>query len=103
MEIPTVSEWLSSQDEQSEDRWLSRRERKAGRREADSCELCCNDNGERTLCFDHCHTTGTFRGWLCSHRNSALGFARDDPALLRRMAEYLESHQRRIDESQPKR
>jgi hypothetical protein len=34
--------------------------------------------------------TGSFRGWLCDTCNSALGFANDDPALLRRMARYIE-------------
>jgi hypothetical protein len=29
---------------------------------------------------------------LCHHCNCALGMARDDPALLRAMADYIESH-----------
>jgi hypothetical protein len=51
------------------------------------CETGC---GREALCLDHCHLTGAFRGWLCSQCNSALGFARDEPALLRALAAYLE-------------
>jgi hypothetical protein len=40
---------------------------------------------------DHCHTTGRVRGILCKCCNVALGFARDNPATLRRLAEYLEA------------
>lgn len=51
------------------------------------CEIC-GDGGK--LCLDHDHTTGRFRGWLCSWCNSALGHARDNPDTLRKLAEYLE-------------
>lgn len=66
------------------------------------CELCasplefgtfCKDGMQRTSAVvDHCHTTGKFRGILCSVCNVSLGKAGDDPALLRRMADYLEKH-----------
>ena len=41
---------------------------------------------------DHDHATGKVRGILCHYCNTALGKANDDPALLRKMAEYLEKH-----------
>jgi hypothetical protein len=39
---------------------------------------------------DHCHRTQKVRGVLCRPCNLALGFARDVPATLRRLADYLE-------------
>ena len=52
------------------------------------CEAC-GRAAARTV-WDHDHITGKFRGWLCNGCNSALGFAYDDPATLRALAEYLE-------------
>ena len=45
---------------------------------------------KRRLCLDHDHTTGAFRGWLCSRCNRALGFVLDSPERLRKLADYLE-------------
>lgn len=45
---------------------------------------------QHTLSIDHCHTTGKVRGILCSHCNRAIGLLGDDPATLRRAADYLE-------------
>jgi hypothetical protein len=42
--------------------------------------------------FDHCHTTGRFRGWLCRNCNVTLGLVGDDPNKLRALADYLEKH-----------
>lgn len=55
------------------------------------CEICGQNNTNRALHFDHCHTTGRFRGWLCHHCNTGLGAARDNPDILRRMIAYLEA------------
>lgn len=41
---------------------------------------------------DHCHITGHVRGILCNGCNRALGYARDDPTVLRAMADYIERH-----------
>lgn len=54
------------------------------------CDLCGSDRGERKLVVDHCHDTGANRGVLCSNCNVALGQFKNDPALMRRAAEYIE-------------
>lgn len=59
----------------------------AGSPKPSNCEVCGSD---KRICFDHCHATGLFRGWICNTCNSLLGIAKDSPALLRSLAEYLE-------------
>ncbi|MFE7744402.1 endonuclease VII domain-containing protein [Nocardia sp. NPDC057455] len=58
------------------------------------CEICGGPpNGRGGLHVDHCHTTGKIRGLLCNSCNVSIGHFRDDPAILRRAADYLEFHQ----------
>lgn len=55
------------------------------------CAICGNINRhERSLFIDHDHNTLEVRGLLCRNCNVVLGCAHDNPALLRRAAEYLE-------------
>lgn len=55
------------------------------------CAICqASDPGGRGWHADHDHATNVFRGVLCSGCNTALGFLKDNPALLRRAADYLE-------------
>ena len=58
------------------------------------CAVCrCTEPG--TIIgwhVDHCHATGKIRGILCHHCNVALGAAKDDPARLRALADYVEKH-----------
>jgi len=60
------------------------------------CDLCgqpptgVKKNGRpRVLAIDHCHTSGEFRGLLCTACNLGLGMFRDDPDLMRRAADYV--------------
>lgn len=64
----------------------------AGRPRPFVCDICEQPNSRRSdvIAFDHCHKHGHFRGWLCDRCNISLGAAKDDPDLLRKMAEYLE-------------
>lgn len=54
----------------------------------DVCEICARAPSA-ALHFDHDHTTGLFRGWLCGACNKALGLFRDDPDRLLAAAAYL--------------
>lgn len=51
------------------------------------CAGCRRLVGE--FCVDHDHVTGRVRGLLCRPCNFALGHVSDDPATLRRLADYL--------------
>ena len=54
------------------------------------CWICGSEpHPVQGLAVDHCHATGRVRGMLCHSCNKALGFFKDDPALLRRAADYL--------------
>lgn len=46
--------------------------------------------------LDHDHETKTFRGILCLHCNSLLGYARDNCEILMGAIEYLEEHRGRV-------
>jgi len=55
------------------------------------CEICGSLPGPKGMNLDHCHKQKIFRGWLCTNCNCAIGFAKDNPALLRKLADYVES------------
>lgn len=50
----------------------------------------CLCGSEAKPVVDHCHDTGFVRGLLCAKCNSALGYAKDNPATLRALATYVE-------------
>jgi hypothetical protein len=55
------------------------------------CAICRNAPRKRRLAVDHNHKTGEIRGLLCTRCNQKLlGSGNDDPALLRRAADYLD-------------
>jgi hypothetical protein len=58
-----------------------------------ACAICGNA-GEQSrfglLHVDHGHKSGQVRGLLCDSCNLSIGKFRDDPAMLRRAAAYIE-------------
>ena len=56
------------------------------------CAICEDhfDNEYKTQ-IDHCHQTGKVRGLLCINCNWLLGKSQDNPELLRKAANYLET------------
>ena len=58
------------------------------------CAICKTDVNQfdKGFCVDHCHDTGKIRGLLCTSCNMGIGNLKDSAVLLRRAADYLESH-----------
>src|SRR6185369_8650939 len=55
------------------------------------CAICGGRPRRSLLAIDHDHKSGEIRGLLCSRCNhKLLGAANDDPARLRKAADYLE-------------
>lgn len=59
-------------------------------RQGGVCAICKKTDPDRKLAVDHNHATDEIRMLLCRQCNTGLGSFRDDPALLRLAAEYLE-------------
>jgi hypothetical protein len=62
-------------------------EKEAGRKKPKRCDVC--KIGGRRICFDHCHKSDLFRGWLCSNCNFILGYTKDSSKTLRKLVLYL--------------
>ncbi len=54
------------------------------------CCICGLIDRKYRLAVDHCHKTGKIRGLLCSNCNQGIGHLKDNPALLRKAADYVE-------------
>lgn len=54
------------------------------------CAVCRKPDRRRALHVDHDHATGIVRGLLCSDCNNGLGAFRDNSALMRAAADYIE-------------
>ncbi len=63
----------------------------AGRCKPEQCEICREfaGTGKKGIHFDHNHTTGKFRGWICMRCNLTLGLVKDNKELLQAMINYL--------------
>lgn len=61
-------------------------------RQSNSCAICSETLGKKShdTHIDHCHSTGRVRAILCNHCNNVIGRARENPAILRLAAAYLE-------------
>lgn len=59
-------------------------------RQGNRCAGCGTKVEIGTAHVDHCHASGRVRGLLCGRCNSALGFAKESPAVLYQLAAYLE-------------
>jgi len=81
---PEKHNWYK--DGRSIKRTLKYKEKIAGRKKPEQCEVC---GAFDTICFDHDHQTGNFRGWICHRCNFALGLVKDNSELLIALAKYL--------------
>lgn len=95
-------DWDAAYREKARDRGF--KNGNGGTSRADAALHVASQNGQCYLCgkpedrsrlsgrlqVDHCHATGRFRAMLCCRCNRTLGHVRDDPSLLRAMADYLE-------------
>ena len=71
------------------------------------CPICDRDIEEigkynqprlQNWVLDHCHETGTFRGWLCHHCNVGLGGFKDSLTRLKKAVEYMTKHKETVNE-----
>jgi len=70
--------------------WRDGQETMAGRPRPKVCDACGGPpDANRPLHYDHCHSKGHFRGWICRECNLALGNVRDDANRLRKLIAYL--------------
>ena len=85
---PKKKEWKT--DHQTKKRYqVTAEEYKKAMSSSGCCVLC---SSVENLCYDHCHDSMKFRGVLCRKCNTALGLFKDNPELLRKAADYVETH-----------
>lgn len=67
-------------------------------RQGGVCDICKQPETQmrggkvKALAVDHDHSTGAIRALLCTDCNQAIGKMKDNPAILRAAADYLERH-----------
>jgi hypothetical protein len=63
------------------------------------CAICTEeDRPDKRLAVDHNHKTGKIRALLCDRCNRGIGYFYENSALLRKSADYLDSHNLTKDE-----
>jgi hypothetical protein len=87
--VQTPEEFSAKENRVRRSTWRERMDEKATRPRPDLCENC-GTVGKRGVVFDHDHSTGEFRGWLCDNCNRALGLLNDDMERILGLALYLE-------------
>lgn len=83
-------QWLQSEYDLSLEKYNEMHEQQDGK-----CAICGSAgtySHQSHLAVDHNHETGEVRELLCGTCNNALGLFKDDPALLRKAAAYIEKH-----------
>jgi hypothetical protein len=60
------------------------------------CRICKTKPAGRRLAVDHCHVTDTIRSLLCNNCNLGVGNFKDNPALMREAADYIEEAAARV-------
>jgi hypothetical protein len=58
------------------------------------CAICRTPEGEGRLHVDHHHESGRIRALLCHGCNKGIGFLKENPAVIRAAADYVEEHSR---------
>ena len=59
--------------------------------EQGGCCYLCKSNQDRNLAVDHDHNTGNVRRLLCGPCNQALGLFKDNPEVMMRAAQYVQT------------
>lgn len=77
----------SCKDCQRKHNQVVNRIRKTAPKMPKNCEACGKEHDK--LVLDHCHETETFRGWLCSPCNLALGTLGDSVERVEKALYYL--------------
>jgi hypothetical protein len=80
----------------NKNRTLLRELRKVAPKMSETCECCGAKN--KVIQLDHDHSDNTFRGWLCSDCNRALGHLGDNVASVERALNYLKMVEKRKHE-----
>jgi hypothetical protein len=87
----TQSFWLKHRYNITLDEYTEMLENQEGK-----CAICGRpDSGKKAnkaFCVDHCHETGKVRGLLCMPCNRSLGQFQDNADILRKAADYIDSH-----------
>lgn len=63
----------------------------APRPKPEACEICgsLGRDFKKGLCLDHNHSTGEFRGWICTRCNATIGMVRENLEILTAISDYI--------------